>query len=93
MHRNYKQDEGHHGMESKTGYISLIVLIKYIKFICHRKLKTANLVISNNNVPMKSKLQTTNIIYQFLCPIEHCNYCNKQETSNKLLWSYDTLVK
>ena len=49
-----------------------MILIKNIKLIYNNKFKTANLVMKNNSSRSMGVLQTTNVIYEFKCPLGDC---------------------
>ena len=62
----------------KHGYISPADSNNKIRFIIYsKKFKTLNLVVNNNYFPPTKKMEKTNIIYQFKCPLGECISDNK----------------
>ena len=80
MHPNYIKDE-----KALTNiirrYITPTDPNKHLRFIIYyKKFKTANLVINNNSSPQINKLQKTNLVYRFTCPLGDC-ISNVQKSS------------
>ena len=71
MHSNYKTDERvikdivmkNTNCNDPNTKINLIVYYK--------NPKTSNLVLKNNMSPPPTKLQTSNVVYKFICPYQH----------------------
>lgn len=71
MHANYKIDERiikeliYNNTNTNNNNKKLQLIIYY------RNNKTSSLVMKNNLNPPPTKLQNTNIVYEFTCPLEH----------------------
>ena len=72
MHNNYKKDEKilkeiiNRNIKCKNNSDKLKIVIYY------KNNKTSNLVIKNNMMPRPTPLQSTNVVYKFVCDVQHC---------------------